>query len=170
MALRRQRQSEQAQQSDHYVRTHHVREVRRKSDFPALVARAIARRRASQRTRHRFALRHGTNDLRAAYRSVPTRQPQLTCVAVWDDDSGKVVYCDVPGHNFGLKSAVVNFNRFPELAAAAARRLLWCITERYYDDNDTCEPDEARARPGRTRSSRPAATNFSNSATTPVRM
>ena len=114
-----------------------------KSDFPALVARAMARRRASQRTRHRFCMRHGTNDLRAAYRRVPTRQPQFTCVAVWDDDKRKVVYCDVPGHNFGLKSAVVNFNRFPELAAAAARRLLWCVTEHYYDDNDTCETKEA---------------------------
>ena len=114
-----------------------------KSDFPALVARAMARRRTSQRTRHRFCMRHGTNDLRAAYRRVPTRQPQFTCVAVWDADTSKVVYCDVPGHNFGLKSAVVNFNRFPELAAAAARRLLWCVTEHYYDDNDTCETKEA---------------------------
>ena len=69
------------------------------------------------------------------------REPQYTCVAVWDDDKKRVAYCDVPGHNFGLKSAVVNFNRFPELAAVAARRLLWVVTEHYYDDNDTAEPE-----------------------------
>ena len=112
-----------------------------RADFPVMVAREFARRNPSAgiNKRIRLKLKHGTNDLRAAYRHVPTRQPQFTCVAVWDDDAKKVVYCDVPGHNFGLKSAVVNFNRFPELASIAARRLLWSVNEHYYDDNDTCE-------------------------------
>ena len=114
-----------------------------RADFPAMVAREFARRQnlngGIKKKRKMLKLRHGTNDLRAAYRHVPTSQPQFTCVAVWDADKKKVAYCDVPGHNFGLKSAVVNFNRFPELASIAARRLLWAVNEHYYDDNDTCE-------------------------------
>ena len=114
-----------------------------RADFPLLVAREFARRAnlSGITKRRKLKIKHGTNDLRAAYRHVPTSQPQYTCVAVWDDDAGKVVYCDVPGHNFGLKSAVVNFNRFPELASIAARRLLWSVNEHYYDDNDTCETE-----------------------------
>jgi hypothetical protein len=118
-----------------------------RADFPIMIAREFARRvaartKARQNTRgiKRLRMKHGTNDLRAAYRHVPTSQPQYTCVAVWNADHKKVVYCDVPGHNFGLKSAVVNFNRFPELATIAARRLLWCVSEHYYDDNSTAEP------------------------------
>ena len=66
---------------------------------------------------------HGTMDLKAAYRHVPTSQPQYTCVAVIDTDADDVRICEVPGHNFGLASAVVNFNRYPEVAIAASRRL-----------------------------------------------
>lgn len=139
-------------------RATHMREriVCGRADFPALVAREIARRvltkrnetragRGVRKSRRMPRMVHGTDDLRAAYRHVPTRQPQFTNVAVWDADAGRVAYCDVPGHNFGLKSAVVNFNRFPELAAAAARRLLWVVTEHYYDDNNTCEPEYAQS-------------------------
>ena len=120
-----------------------------RADFPIAVAREFARRAAARRSRKatpgirkksHLRMQHGTNDLRAAYRHVPTRQPQYTCVAVWNDDRKRVDFCDVPGHNFGLKSAVVNFNRFPELATVAARRLLWVVTEHYYDDNDVSEP------------------------------
>ena len=115
-----------------------------RADFPLMVSREFARRGVqrgiTKRAWRKQRMRHGTNDLKSAYRHVPTRDPDYTCVAVWSTDAQKVVYCDVPGHNFGLKSAVVNFNRFPELAAVAARRLLWVVTEHYYDDNDTCEP------------------------------
>ena len=125
--------------------TMHERITCGRADFPVMVAREFAKRRAAAGVRKKppMKMQHGTSDLRAAYRRVPTRQPQFTCVAVWDDDAKKVAYCDVPGHNLGLKSAVVNFNRFPELAAVAARRLLWCVTEHYYDDNDSCEPSYA---------------------------
>ena len=112
-----------------------------RADFPVMVAREFAKcgiRRGIAKVR-KFAMEHGTNDLRAAYRRVPTSQPNYTLVAVWNEDKNCVSYCDVPGHNFGLKSAVVNFNRFPELATVVARRLLWCVTEHYYDDNDTSE-------------------------------
>jgi hypothetical protein len=117
-----------------------------RADFPALIAREFARKmkekgksRKAKNDVSKLRMQHGTNDLRAAYRHVPTSQMQYTCVAVWNSDAKKVVYCEVPGHNFGLKSAVVNFNRFPELATVVARRLLWCVSEHYYDDNDTAE-------------------------------
>lgn len=119
-----------------------------RADFPISMAReflrrSMARRAAGARSgihKKRLRMRHGTDDLRAAYRHVPTRQMRYTNVAVWDDDRKRVAYCEVPGHNFGLKSAVVNFNRFPELAAVFARRILWVVTEHYYDDNSTAEP------------------------------
>ena len=132
--------------------TLHERITCGRADFPVLVAREFARRmqaharKAKSTVRkppHRLRMRHGTNDLRAAYRRVPTSQPEYTLVAVWNEDEQQVCYCEVPGHNFGLTSAVVNFNRFPELVVAAAARRLWVVTEHYFDDNDTCEPSWA---------------------------
>ena len=149
-----------------------------RSDFPPSVSREFARRahlvgsmrgehmqrvvrmsKRSWRQSHvrKFRMRHGTNDLFAAYRRVPTSQPEFTVVAVYcyeaepeagapplaPEDAGAVRYCEVPGHNFGLQSAVVNFNRFPELAVAVSRRLMWIVNEHYFDDNDTCEPGYA---------------------------
>jgi len=128
--------------------TMHERITCGRADFPITVAREFAKRRQLSKSKgfnkKMLRMQHGTNDLRAAYRHVPTRQPQYTCVAVWNCDKRDVSYCDVPGHNFGLKSAVVNFNLFPELATVAARRLLWAVSEHYYDDNDTAEPEFAK--------------------------
>jgi hypothetical protein len=139
-----------------------------RADFPVLVAREFAKRWAAARRRrcerHGWInlkpnsklrrspadhtserLQHGTNDLRAAYRHVPTSQPQYTVAAVWqpDETGGRVSYVLVPGHNFGLKAAPVSFNRCPEIATAAARRLLWIVNEHFYDDSDTTEPSYA---------------------------
>ena len=137
-----------------------------RADFPAMVAREFARRvklvsrtlrssvtkahstkHYSARVRMRRALssaqlrmEHGTMDLRSAYRHVPTSQPQYTCVAVLNTDTDQVNICEVDGHNFGLASAVINFNRYPTLAVAVSRRLLWTVSESYYDDVDTAEP------------------------------
>ena len=125
--------------------TIHERITCGRADFPAMTAREFEKRRTGTRGIHKkkWTMAHGTNDLRAAYRHVPTSQPQFTCVAVWDSDKDKIVYCEVPGHNFGLTASVVNFNRFPELVTAAARRLLWITTEHYVDDFDTSEPEFA---------------------------
>ena len=133
--------------------TMHETIVCARADWPALISREFARRYHSlgrrggkrQRTGSSLGMCHGTDDLRAAYRHVPTAQPEFTLVGVWrPDDSlptgGEVVYFEVPGHNFGLVSAVCNFNRSPELFTAAARRLLGIVTEHYFDDADTCEP------------------------------
>ena len=132
--------------------TLHERITCGRADFPITVARefakaakvqAAASRAKGIRKKRRLRMRHGTDDLQAAYRRVPVAQPQFTCVAVWNMDEDRVTFHEMHGHNFGLASAVINFNRFPELAVAAARRLLWIVTEHYYDDNDTAEPSFA---------------------------
>ena len=124
-----------------------------RADFPVVIAREFAKRQLAARARRtrggihkrlpRFRMGHGTNDIGAAYRHVPTSQPEYTSVAVWDDDNKTVAYCDVPGHNFGLRSSVVNFCRYPEYHTALSRRLLWCVCEHYIDDDDTAEPSFA---------------------------
>ena len=126
----------------------HERIVCGRADFPLLVAREFGKRFLLNRNKLRrvgkLRMQHGTDDASAAYRHIPTAQPEYTVVAVWDDDNKDVVYCEVPGFNFGLKSAVLNYNRFPEISIAVARRLLWVCTEHYFDDNDVCEPDYAK--------------------------
>ena len=115
-----------------------------RSDFPAKVARAFAER-AVEAGKPIPMMEHGLEDLFAAYRRAPTSQPQFTLVALWRPDpkldaGGEVVYIEVPGHNFGLLAAVVNFNRAPEAFIAVARQLLGVVAEHYVDDFDTCEP------------------------------
>ena len=144
--------------SDHNkCQPRHERIVCGRADFPATAAREFARRMPKiravcstalrsgiskhERSYRRWGMRHGTVDLEAAYRRTPTSQPEYTTVAVFDTDADEVVYAELPGHNFGLASAVLNFNRGPALFTAAARRLLWVCTEPYYDDSDVSEPD-----------------------------
>jgi len=115
-----------------------------RSDFPAKVARAFAER-AAEAGQPIPMMEHGLEDLFAAYRRAPTSQPQFTLVALWRPDpkldaGGEVVYIEVPGHNFGLLAAVVNFNRAPEAFIAVARQLIGIVAEHYVDDFDTCEP------------------------------
>ena len=115
-----------------------------RSDFPAKAARSFAER-ALEAGVPIPMMEHGLEDLFAAYRRAPTSQPQFTLVALWRPDpkldtGGEVVYIEVPGHNFGLLAAVVNFNRAPEAFIAVARQLLGVVAEHYVDDFDTCEP------------------------------
>jgi len=114
-----------------------------RAEFPATMAREFAKRKKISKRPWKLRMQHGTNDAKAAYRRVPTSQPEYTLVAVYNTDTHKVEYIEVWGHNFGLKSAVVNYNRSPELFTCAARRLLAIVTEHYVDDNDTSEPDFA---------------------------
>jgi len=44
------------------------------------------------------------------------------------------VFYYVPGHNFGMAAAVLNFNRFPKLMVAMARSLLALAVDQYFDD------------------------------------
>ena len=80
----------------------------------------------------------GFEDLTAAYRFVATSQPQFTVFCVWRFSDGKSTpgpaFYYIPGHNFGMVSAVLNFNRFPMLMVAMARSLLALPVSQYFDD------------------------------------
>jgi len=66
--------------------------------------------------------------------------PQYTVVALLDPESGQVRYFPMPGFPFGLKSAVVAFNRVEELLIEASRVLVLVPCGHYYDDAVTVEP------------------------------
>ena len=106
-----------------------------RADFPLRMARAFARG-----IRTDPDMRLGTDDMEAAYRRVPVRDMAWSCVAQLDPGSREVRFFVLPGHNFGLVSAVLNFNRVPEFMVHAARRLLACCTSHFYDDYPVCEP------------------------------
>ena len=76
----------------------------------------------------------GTDDLADAYRHVPCADPRFTVVAIPNAETGEVEYFTLSGFNFGLKSAVLHFNRFPELMVAAARQIFASVCSHYYDD------------------------------------
>ena len=105
------------------------------ADFPLRMARAFTRRLPSVPQ-----MLLGTEDLEAAYRRIPTSQPQFTVVALRDPVSGVLRFFKVPGHNFGLLSAVLNFNRVPEFFVHACRRMLSTCVSHFYDDYPVCEP------------------------------
>jgi hypothetical protein len=64
-------------------------------------------------------------DLAMAYRTIPTSQPWFTTVGFFNPTSipPRPEYYWLPGHNFGLASAVVNFNRYPEFVVVSLRAL-----------------------------------------------
>eukprot|EP00966_Prymnesium_polylepis_P015203 351547-Prymnesium_polylepis.1 len=49
----------------------------------------------------------------------------------------------IPGHPFGLVSAVLNWNCIPEPIVAFARRALAVPVSRFYDDHCISEPEYA---------------------------
>ena len=71
-----------------------------------------------------------------AYRTVPTSQPWYTSVAFFDPLASPPGprYFGLPGHNFGLLAAVVNFNRYPELVVVVVRAFCALAIDHYYDD------------------------------------
>ena len=80
----------------------------------------------------------GFEDLTAAYRFVPNSQPNFTVFCVWRFSDGKCkatpLFYYVPGHNFGMVSSVLNFNRYPKLMVAMARSILALPVSQYFDD------------------------------------
>ena len=81
-----------------------------------------------------LAPRIATDDLPDAYRGHPVRDDHLpfSIVVVWTPWGWMFVV--MYGLAFGLESAVVNFNRFPMLGVAAARRCVSSICAAYFDD------------------------------------
>jgi hypothetical protein len=80
------------------------------------------------------ALQLGLDDMAAAYRRVPTSQPQYTVFALWSMARKQIVYYYLHGHCFGHRAAVLNFNRFPHLMVALARGLFAVAVDHYFDD------------------------------------
>ena len=83
---------------------------------------------------------HGTDDVELAYRRVPCAHPEATVVAIWDTLDREVRYYTMGGHNFGIASAVINFNRASQLGVLLARRLLGVCCAAYFDDFNVTEP------------------------------
>ena len=80
------------------------------------------------------AVRTSLVDFASAYRLIPNAQPWYACFAIFNTDSERVEYYYLPGHNFGLQSAVVNFNRHPELIVNVVRARYGVISDHYFDD------------------------------------
>jgi hypothetical protein len=111
------------------------------ADFPVRAALEFDRLlRAAGRVLGAFWV--GTEDVASAYRRILPDQPQFTIVALWDPSSppGRVVYVQVHGFNFGLKSAVLHFNRYAIFVSRAATRMLRVCNAQYYDDFCVAEP------------------------------
>jgi hypothetical protein len=79
-------------------------------------------------------LQIGLDDMRAAYRRIPVDAPWMTVFAMWSFVSSRIVYYYLHGHNFGLVSSVVNFNRFPHLLVAMCRVLFAVPCDHFFDD------------------------------------
>jgi len=87
----------------------------------------------------------GTDDKFAAYRAVVTAHPGYTVVMVAkppSSDNGDWTECffRVPGHNFGLASAVLNFYHVAEPPTVFSRLFFGAPVTRYYDDHGVHEP------------------------------
>ena len=87
-----------------------------------------------------LSLRVGTDDLPDAYRGLPVCEEHLrfSVVAVFVPHSGWR-FTTLWGLAYGLESAVVAFNRFPQLGVAITRRCLLGFAAAYFDDELSVE-------------------------------
>ena len=108
------------------------------ADLPARVAGLFAARMGLEG--RGYELEGGTDDIESAYRRVMCAWPQFTVVAIWHPERRETVFLTLPGLNFGLKSAVVSFNRFPLVAVRLLRELFGWTGGSYFDDFVTVEP------------------------------
>ena len=104
--------------------------------YPALVARAASSMAAAMGISPVRALLMTVAffDLKAAFKTVPTSQPCLAAIAVWDEAAKDVRYYYHPGHPFGLTASVINFAQLPEMISAAARTFCGLPVDHYVDD------------------------------------
>ena len=88
-----------------------------------------------------LSLRLGTDDLPDAYRALPVRPDHqgYSVVAVFVHGAGWR-FTKLYGLAFGLESAVVSFNRWPQLAIAISRRCACSLSAAYFDDEMCLEP------------------------------
>ena len=101
--------------------------------FPAAVGVAFARKGV-------FDCKLSCDDINAAYRKVGNGEPNFTIFVVWNPVACEHVFFEVPGFNFGLKAAVVGFNRFPEFCVEVSRRLFAVACAHFFDDYAVVDP------------------------------
>ena len=99
------------------------------SEFPLRNA-IMYRQRLPRPTKFRIS----TNDLKKAYRQMPSGHPEVTVVALWNPAARRVEFFIVYGLPFGLAASVLQFNRPMEAMIAALRRILGVPSAHYYDD------------------------------------
>ena len=87
-----------------------------------------------------FPMHHSTDDVESAYRRMLSAHPQCTVIAIYDTIERGVRYYTMDGHNFGLITAVLSFNRHSQLMCMIARRLFGVCVAGYFDDYDITEP------------------------------
>jgi len=102
-------------------------------EFPARVCAYIAAE-CARKGISRPEVLLGLDDLFAAFRRVPSSQPEFTIVALYEFDSDSVRFHEVFGMNFGLKAAPLQFNRVAELLCAVASCFGALPVDHYYDD------------------------------------
>ena len=85
-------------------------------------------------------LRIGTDDLPDAYRGLPVCDDHMaySAIAIYIPGKGWHFW-PLHGLAYGLESAVVHFNRLPQLGVAAARRLCLSFCAAYFDDELSIE-------------------------------
>ena len=87
--------------------------------------------------------RGGTDDQEKAYWRVANSQPEFSIVIQLDPrGGGQIRLLRVPGHCFGLLSAVTNYNSVSEFVTHGARRLLAVPCGHYFDDFATIHPQQ----------------------------
>ena len=71
------------------------------------------------------AIQYGLDDLLAAFRTLPTSEQQYNLFVTWNPHAvpPRLEYHYTYGFVFGLKASVTQFNRFPEVTTAVARKL-----------------------------------------------
>ena len=107
------------------------------ADFPARVAALYAELMGDSVT---FAFHLGTEDVASAYRRMACSQPWFTVFAQWDPGTRSVAYFRLQGFNFGLRSAVVAFNRLSACMQDIFARVLGVCCANYFDDFCCAEP------------------------------
>jgi len=112
-------------------------------EFPSRVAALVAEK-CRELSLPFPALTIATDDIQSAYRMVPTSQPQFTVCALFCFEEDEVLFFGVPGHNFGLLSAVINFNRVPALFTAFSRAFFALWLKDYFDDNFLTDTETAK--------------------------
>ena len=87
----------------------------------------------------------GTDDMRKAYRQMPTSNTCFTSFAVWNPNKGEVAYFSIFGFPFGLTTAVSQFNRMPAFLQEVCR--CWGVVPccHYFDDFAVCDQVETVA-------------------------